>query len=128
MPDSLSLAQTLVSLSSHDDADAQIEHFFSYLEKNNLNGMLPGIKNHVQRIQQRNDDFNTLVIHSRHPLNEGDIQTIKNITGADSTTLVHTQINEDVLGSFQAQYQGKMHDGSLHGAVAQLNNSLTVSL
>ena len=128
MPDSVTLAQTLITLSSGENADKEVEQFFIYLEKNNLNSLLPQIKKHVTRIQQQQDDFNTLVVRSRHPLSSDEIQDIKKVTGAHDTVTLTTEITEDVLGSFQAQYRGKMYDGSLQSAVTQLNNTLNVSL
>lgn len=128
MSDSRTLAQTLVQLASHKDADTQVSEFFNYLKKNNLLEMLPQIKRHVQRIGQQNDTYHTLVITSRYPLSTADITDIKQLTGADETTSVHTKLSEEVLGSFHAQYRGKRYDGSLQSAVNQMNNTLSTSL
>lgn len=128
MPDSLTLAQTLVRLSSEDNAETQINEFFSYLENNNLTGMLPQIKQHVQRIIEKQNDFNTLIITSRHELSAQEINEVKGITKADEQAEVRTELSDIVLGSFQAQYQGKLYDGSLQSKVVQMNNTLNVSL
>lgn len=128
MSDSRTLAHTLIQLSLQENADAHVAEFFTYLQKNNFLGMLPQIMQHVQRITAQEDEYNTLIITSRHQLSPSDIDEIKKITDADDTAKVQTLLSEEVLGSFSAQYRGKMYDGSLQSAVDQMNNTLTATL
>jgi F0F1-type ATP synthase delta subunit len=126
MLNSQTLAHTLLKLSEGKDAEEQIEEFFKFLKKKNLQGLLPQIKEQVQRLQQHADDYNTLIISSAHTLNEQELSQVVEISGAPKEVTIVQEVNPDLIGSFTARYRGTMYDGSLKSAVSQMNKALNV--
>jgi hypothetical protein len=62
MANSQQLASVLVSLASSENPEQKIESFFRYVQENNFSGLLPQVKEHVVRMQQNKDDYNTLTV------------------------------------------------------------------
>lgn len=126
MLNSQTLAQTLMELSQGDNAEAKVKQFFSYLKEKNLNGLLPQIKTHLVRLQEKSDDFNTLVVSAPYHLSEQELKEVISITGATAETTIVMEIDPDIIGSFSARYQGTMYDGSLSNALSQMNKALNL--
>lgn len=124
MPSSKDLAQVFIRLSELDSPQENITAFFVYLEKKNLTGLLPQVKEHVLRIAERSDDFNTLTISSRYKLSEKEQSMIADVIGIEGEVSTKEELRDDVVGSFSATYRGTMYDGSLKFALSEMNKAL----
>jgi F0F1-type ATP synthase delta subunit len=101
MANSQQLASVLVSLASSENPEQKIESFFRYVQENNFSGLLPQVKEHVVRMQQNKDDYNTLTVESAYELSSKELNNIKEIVGAPNEVTINQVISEDLLGSFR---------------------------
>lgn len=121
MLSSKTLAQSLTKMSS----EKQVQGFFNFLEKKKLMNLLPQIKKHLVVINQEQQAFNTLHISSKYLLSDSEVNQIKKVVNADESTHVVTHTDESIIGSYKAEFQGKMYDGSLETKVQKLQKALT---
>lgn len=126
MVDSKLLAKTLFHLSHEEDAEQKVDNFFSYLEEKKLTHLLPSIQKQVLKLQEEKEAFNTLFIHSKDTLTDTQVEQIKAIAHAPAGVTIVTEQSDDVLGSFRAQYQGTLYDGSLREELIQMKRALHV--
>lgn len=125
MVDSKVLAQTLMKLSQSQDSEKAISSFFDYLEKQNLRGLLPQVKNYIARKGAESSLANTVIISTKHDLSKSDISDIVALTGAGSDATIEIVKDNTVVGGFSVLYQGNIYDGSLRNHITQLRNRLT---
>jgi F0F1-type ATP synthase delta subunit len=124
MINSRTLAHTALILLEKENAEKHIDAFLAYLTENNLTGLLPQVQQHIERLSAQKAGDETLHIHSKHYLSEGEISDIKKLTGAlEADVLVHT--DESVVGGFSATYQGHIYDGSVAHQLTRLKTTLT---
>jgi F0F1-type ATP synthase delta subunit len=124
MVDSRTLAQTVLKLATKPDAEKSIEQFMEYLTVNNLQGILPQIIAHIERITEQSAESNTLHIRSKFELSDTDVEHIQKLTGAESAS-VERHVDESIIGGFCATYKGFMYDGSLHNQLTRFKTMLT---
>ncbi len=121
------LAQTLIRLSQSENAEKLIETFFEYLKKKSFLGLLPQIKNHIQRESETLLRKQTLTISSKHTLSKLEIEEIISLVGADDSVDVDLILDSNIIGGFSTSYNGKIYDGSLQNQINQLHGQLTHS-
>ncbi|MCA9352963.1 F0F1 ATP synthase subunit delta [Patescibacteria group bacterium] len=124
MINSRTLAETAVILSQKSDAPKHIQAFIEYMNKNNLNGILPQVLDHIKRLSSKTSEEETLHIYSKYDLAKKDIDRIRTATGAHDAH-VEQHIDNSVIGGFNATYKGYMYDGSLETQVIRLKTMLT---
>ncbi len=119
------LARVLEQLAKGDHADKKVDSFFTYLSEKNLITLLPQILKHVVLRKEQQDNFNTLRIVSRYPLSEEQLGYVKEVVGAPDEIVLEKKVDEHMLGSFTASYQGSLYDGSLDHDVLAMRRALT---
>lgn len=124
MINSRTLAHTVLTLSEQENAEKNIDAFFSYLTQNNLTGLLPQMLEHVQRLQSQASEDEVLTIYARYDLNDAEVESIQKVTGAINAE-VSQHVDESVIGGFSATYKGHIYDGSLSNQLVALKNVLT---
>lgn len=124
MVDSKTLAQAVLKLASKPNAEKNIEKFIAYLAESNLQGLLPQVVAHIERITLRSAQSNTLHISSKFKLSDVDVKNIQTLAGAESA-IVEEHVDESVIGGFSATYAGFIYDGSLENQITQFKNMLT---
>lgn len=124
MVDSRTLAQTVLELATKPDAEKRIEQFMEYLVKNNLQGLLPQVVAHIERITSRSAESNTLHIRSKFALSDADVKHIQTLARAESAQ-VEQHIDESVIGGFSATHAGFLYDGSLSNQLTRFKTMLT---
>lgn len=126
MVDSRTLAQTVLELTTKPDSEKHIEAFINYLKTNNLQGLLPQVIDHIDRITSRKSESDVLRIRSKYELSEDDVKNIQSVTGAKNAPITQ-HVDETVIGGFSATYAGYMYDGSLQNQITRLKNMLIKS-
>lgn len=126
MVDSRTLAHTALEIATKPNNEKHVEAFMSYLKMNNLQGLLPQVIDHINRITSRQNESDTLRIRSKYELSESDVQHIQLLTGAQSAPVAQ-HIDETVIGGFSATFAGYMYDGSLQNQVTRLKDMLIKS-
>ena len=129
MSDSKTLAKTVLQMiknSNDQETEKKIDGFFTYLKKKNLISLLPQIREHILRLQEHNKDHNTLVVHSRFELSESKLKEIIKLVGARDKTKIEQKIDNDLVGSFSATYQGTIYDASVKSTLIQMKKTLHI--
>lgn len=119
------LAHTALKLTQEENAEASLDAFMSYINENNLNGLLPQMQAHIKRMSAQLSEAEVLHVTTKHALSESDLNEIISIAGADSDTQIIQHTDDSVIGGFSATYKGHIYDGSLQAQVSQLRNVLT---
>lgn len=126
MVDSRTLAQTVLEIATKENSEKHIEAFINYLKTNNLQGLLPQVIGHIDRITSRLNESDVLRIRSKYELSKSDVQHIQSVTGAKNAKVTQ-HVDETVIGGFSATYAGYMYDGSLQNQVTRLKDMLIKS-
>jgi len=96
----------------------------SFLDKHDLNELLPKLNSILEETQKENDRIETIIIRSRYPLDREDISGIKKLISPKKEAPIKEIIDKSVIGGFIAEYNGTIYDGSLAKQVERLEKSL----
>ena len=120
---SRTLAHTVLELANKPKTDKYIEAFFEYVQQNNLEGLLPQMREHLEYLLSQQEDHNVVYIRTPYNLNEKELTHIAKTIGSESAPIVQ-HLDETVIGGFSATYQGNIYEGSIDHFIDKLNTKL----
>ncbi len=119
------LASALIrSLEEGTNPKTLLKNFEGFLEKNNLQTLLPNIVKNLEREVIVLDKKNTALIKVSHEVKDATVKLIEKFIDKAKSDPVKVEIDESLIGGFKAYYQGQVFDGSVKNYLKELKLNL----
>ena len=120
------LAEALYELSeqkNHDKIEDLDAKFFAFIKENKIEGELPAVLYHFEKIVEREQEKKGIVIETAHEIKEATAKHIKTFLKADELHDV-VKIKEELIGGFRAKWGGKIYDASIMTGLKKLEEAI----
>lgn len=101
-----------------------LKNFENFLDKNNLQTLLPNIVKNLEREVIVLHKKNTALIKVSHEVKDATLKLIEKFIDKAKSDPVKVEIDESLIGGFKANYKGKVFDGSVKNYLKELEFNL----
>lgn len=119
------IARALIS-SMQDGVDTQklLENFNNFMDSNHLVPLIPNVMANIQRELHSIESKKTAKVKVSHSISEKTLKEIETFIKKENSDPVKIDIDESLIGGFQATYKGMVYDGSVKNYLKELRVNL----
>ncbi len=96
----------------------------NFIDKNNLQTLLPNIVKNLEREVVSLDKKNTALIKVSHEVKDATLKLIEKFIDKEKSDPIKVEIDESLIGGFKANYRGQVFDGSVKNYLKELEFNL----
>jgi F0F1-type ATP synthase delta subunit len=98
--------------------------FKNFMEINHLSPLLPSVLKNLERELSEIQNKKTAIIKTSHSVKEASIKSIEEFIKKENNDPVRLEVDESLIGGFQATYKGTIYDGSVKNYLKDLRVNL----